>query len=103
MSWAFAVEGGILMTLSVVALIFQIWAMADVLRRPRELFVRAGQRDKMFWVLICAGALLFGLMGLLNPRGLGFFWVITLSAAGVYLAGPREQMNLYSGRGGSAY
>ena len=48
--------------------------------------------------MLTGAAVLVGALGVFGPfGGMGMFGIIAVCIAAVYLAGPREQMNLYSG------
>jgi Flp pilus assembly protein TadB len=98
LAYAYMFEYWLMFALGLVALALEVWAFADALRRRPEDFLRAGIREKRFWLMLTGAALAVGLLSLLGPSGgFGMFGIIALCIAAVYLAGPREQMNLYSG------
>lgn len=91
-------EYWLMFALCVVALGLEVWALVDALRRRPEDFLRAGVREKRFWLLLTGGAAVVGVLGVLGPAGgMGMFGIVAVCVAAVYLAGPREQMNLYGG------
>lgn len=92
LAFAFTFEYWLFFVLKAVAVGLEVWALADVLRRRPEDFLRTGGRDKSFWTLLTGVALVVGVLGLLTGRGLGMFSLAAACVASVYLAGPREQM-----------
>ncbi len=94
---ALAVEYWLFIALAVVGAGLALWATIDCLRRPAELFVRAGLRDKNFWTLLNVAALAVAAFSVAFRSGMGMLGIIALCISAVYLAGPREQLNLYSG------
>lgn len=91
-------EYWLMFALGIVALALEVWAVVDAARRRPEDYLRAGIREKRFWLLLTGAAAVVGALGVFTGMGgLGMFGIIAVCIAGVYLAGPREQMNLYSG------
>lgn len=96
--YAAYVEYWLMLALGIVALALEVWAVVDAARRRPEDFLRAGIREKRFWLMLTGGATLIGVLGVLGPfGGLGVLGLLAVCVAALYLAGPREQMNLYSG------
>lgn len=96
MVFALTFEHWLFQAMALVAVGVEIWAFVDVLRRGPAEFLRAGQRDRSFWLLLTGIALAVGAMGLLMGAGLGMFSIAAVCVAAVYLAGPRGELRLYS-------
>lgn len=96
--YGYMFEYWLMFALGVVALALEVWAVVDAARRRPEDFLRAGIREKRFWLMLTGGAAVMGALGVFGPfGGMGMLGIIAVCVAAVYLAGPREQMNLYSG------
>lgn len=104
-TWTFVVLG-------VIALIIEVRALVDALRRPSRSYLTAEKRTKGFWVAMCAVGVFFGYLAI--PRislfgfgfGLGLPWLFMLLAVlpgAIYLADVKPEVKRYSGgssRGG---
>ena len=93
----------VLLVLNVGALALAVFALVDALRRPPPAFEYAGKRTKTFWSLLLgvATALAFVSIG----GQIGLLVIISVVAAGVYLADVRPAVRTYGGgrgRGSSA-
>ena len=96
--YGFLLEYWLMFALGVVALALEVWALFDAARRRPEDYLRAGIREKRFWLMLTGAAVLVGALGVFGPfGGMSMFGIIAVCISAVYLAGPREQMNLYSG------
>ena len=91
-------QNTIVLLLSVVALGVEGFAVFDCVRRRPDAFVAAGKRTKQFWLLVTGVALLVGFVSLGN--GLGLLSIVSIIAAGVYLADVRPALDQVTGRGG---
>ncbi|ANS79997.1 hypothetical protein SGUI_2601 [Serinicoccus hydrothermalis] len=87
------------LVLSLGLFAMMIWALVDCLRTRQDAFAAAGKRTKTFWSLITGGAALLGFISIGNV--LSIFTVISVVAAGVYLADVRPAVKTVQGRGGS--
>lgn len=91
-------QGWVMLALGVGALLLCAYALVDALRRPARLFPAADKRTKGLWVGILglATALVF-----VNFTGnsLGFLSILSVVAAGVYLADVKPALDASSGRG----
>lgn len=87
----------IILLLSVVAIGVEALALFDCVRRRPDAFVAAGKRTKQFWLLVTGVALLLGFVSL---GGLGFLAIVSIIAAGVYLADVKPALDQVTGRGG---
>lgn len=90
----------ILVGLTVAALVVELWAFIDALRRPAAAFVTAGKRTKNFWLLITGIAAAIGLVSVppLSAFGIGLVTLIALIGSAVYLVDVRPAVKQYSGR-----
>lgn len=84
------------LAISLVALILALWALVDSLTRGSEQFIRASVMEKPKWIMLNGAAVLGALFTAVFPGGLMLISLAALCIAGVYLAGPRREMNLYS-------
>ena len=104
---ALTVEHWLYLALGVVAVVLQIWALADCATRGNEQFLRAGQRPKSFWLILTAVAAAVGVMsvwGLFSfGGGLGILGIAALCVSAVYLAGPRSELKLFGRGSGTGY
>src|SRR5699024_6133207 len=77
-----------------------IWAMADAARRPTTAFANHTHQTKATWLLILGGALIFGrgsaALTVLYGGQMGLFALASIIAAGVYLAGPKRQFEIWT-------
>lgn len=104
----------ILVTLGLIALGIQVWALSDVLRTPSAYFERVYKRTKTFWGALTGAATFFGFIYIVGPimtigpietlwvPPMGFNMLINLAgvtAAGVYLADVRPALAEVRGRG----
>ncbi|MEJ5913994.1 DUF2516 family protein [Pseudokineococcus sp. 1T1Z-3] len=93
-------QGLVLLVLGLGVLALCAYALVDAVRQPQEAYVAAGKLTKTKWVAILAIATLvsFATLG-----GLGFLFLLSLVAAGVYLADVRPALrSVGGGRGRSA-
>jgi uncharacterized membrane protein len=89
------------LALGVAALIATGFSFVDALRRPQEAFSYAGKRTKTFW-LVVLGIALAVVFVLFTQGPLNFLVLLSVVAAGVYLADVRPAVRQYrGGRGGS--
>lgn len=67
---SFAVMAGdwLFLALAVLALLVEVWALVDVLRRSPQAFERAGGRPKSFWLLLTGIAVVVGVLSVLTDR-----------------------------------
>ncbi len=99
MSFAVMVGDWLFFALAVLALLLEVWALGDVLRRSPQAFERAGGRPKSFWLLLTGIAAVVGLLSVLTIRGgFGLFGLAAVCVAAVYLAGTRPDVDFYGGR-----
>lgn len=99
MSFAVIAGDWLFLALAVLALLVEVWAFADVLRRSPQAFERVGGRPKSFWLLLTGIAVVVGVLSVLTSRGgLGLFGLAAVCVASVYLAGTRPDLDFYGGR-----
>ncbi len=95
-------ENWLYIALSLVAVVLAIWAFGDCLTRGKEQFERAGQKSKVFWMLLTGVAAFVGVVSMLGTigsigAGFGLFQIAALCVSAVYLAGPRGELKLFGG------
>jgi len=94
------IEYGLQAGLALVGAGMVIWAMADAARRPAGIFEAHTNQTKPTWLLILGAALIFGLgsaaLTIFMGGRMGLFGLAAIVAAGVYLAGPKRQFELWA-------
>ncbi len=94
------IEYGLQAGLALVGAGMVIWAMADAARRPTAAFENHTNQTKATWLLILGGALIFGLgsaaLTVFYGGQMGLFGLASIIAAGVYLAGPKRQFEMWT-------
>ena len=84
--------------LAIAALVTEVWAFVDALRRPKGAFTAAGKQTKPLWLIILGVAFLIGIGGALNRIGIfSFLPIIAFVAAAIYLADVRPKIRNLSG------
>ena len=91
------VQGWIIFALSGAALLVEIYALVDCVRRRPDAFTAAGKRTKNVWLLVTGVAVLVGIVAL---QSLGLLAIVAIIAAGVYLADVKPALDQVMGRGG---
>ena len=89
--------------LAIAALVAEVWAFADAVRRPSQAFVAAGKQNKPLWLIILGLAVVLGLyLGVLQGgmSALGIFPIAAFVAAAIYLTDVRPKISEY--RNGSS-
>ena len=92
MHFALLVDHWLFRVLAIAALVLEVWALVDVVRRRPDDFARIGGRDRSFWLILTGVAAVVGLLGVLAGGGMGMFGLVAACVACVYLAGPRQDM-----------
>ena len=96
----FMIEYGLQAGLALVGAGMVIWAMFDAVRRPASSFENHSKQTKSTWLLILGAALIFGLgsasLTILYCGRMGLFGLASIVAAGVYLAGPKREFQMWS-------
>ncbi|HEY3907017.1 MAG TPA: DUF2516 family protein [Streptosporangiaceae bacterium] len=92
--------------LAVAAMIIELWAFADVLRRSTGAFPEAGKQTKMLWMLILGVAAAIGLYSATIGSTSGFgvisiLPVVAFIAAAVYMTDVRPKVREIGPGGGS--
>ena len=94
------IEYGLQAGLALVGAGMVIWALFDAVRRPASAFQNHAKQPKSTWLLILIAALIFGLgsasITVLYGGRLGLFGLAAIVAAGVYLAGPKREFQMWS-------
>jgi len=95
--------------LAVAAMIVEIWALVDALRRPSAAFPAAGKRTKPLWLIITGVAAAIGLYSATyeSQAGvgvvIGILPVAAFIGAAIYLTDVRPRVREVGGRGGSSH
>ena len=92
MHFALLVDHWLFRVLAIAALVLEVWALVDVVRRRPDDVARIGGRDRSFWLILTGVAAVVGLLGVLAGGGMGMFGLVAACVACVYLAGPRQDM-----------
>ncbi|HEY4559076.1 MAG TPA: DUF2516 family protein [Enteractinococcus sp.] len=94
------IEYGLQAALALVGAGMVIWAMVDAIRRPSSTFENHSRQTKSTWLLILGAALIFGLgsaaLTIIYGGRIGLFGLAAIVAAGVYLAGPKREFQMWS-------
>lgn len=94
------IEYGLFAVLALIGAGMVIWAMADAVRRPASTFENHSRQTKSTWLLILGAALIFGLgsaaLTVLYGGRIGLFGLAAIVAAGIYLAGPKREFQMWS-------
>jgi predicted membrane metal-binding protein len=90
--------------LSLIALVFEGFALIDALRRPAAAFVAASKQTKPLWLIILSVATVVGLGYSLTVGGIGaaisILPIVAFVAAAIYLTDVRPRVREF--RGGSS-
>ena len=102
-----ALQTYLFFALALVLFIVEVYALVHAVRQPAAAFTSAGKRTKQFWVLVLAIVALLGFITLPPPLGNfrgGFFSIILIIPAAVYLADVRPAIRHYRrGRGSGGW
>lgn len=90
----FAAQSFVYWILSLGALVLAGYALVDALRHPASAYTAAGKLSKKAWVAILGVATLLTFVGL---GGIGFLVILSIVAAGVYLADVRPALRSTGG------
>ena len=85
------------------ALVAEVWAFIDALRRPTAAFPAAGKQTKPLWLIILGVASIIGLASVAyfaNP--LSIFPIVAFVAAAIYLADVRPKVREFKSGGTSS-
>lgn len=81
--------------LSLAAFGLAAYAFVDAVRRPGAAFEYAGKRTKTFWSILLGVALALAFLSI--GGRIGFLVILSVVAAGVYLADVRPAVRTYGG------
>jgi hypothetical protein len=95
-----SVQGLLTVTIGVLALGMEVFALVDGLRQRTDAFPAAGKLTKPIWLAILGVAAAIGIIFVFAPFNI--FSLIAFVAAGVYLADVRPAIRAISGGGGSS-
>ncbi|MFC3687131.1 DUF2516 family protein [Aquipuribacter hungaricus] len=96
----------VVFVLAVAALGLTAFAFVDALRRPAAAFEYASKRTKVFWAVLLGVALALAFVSVPDPRSgalPGILGILSVVAAGVYMADVRPAVRTYRGRGPRGY
>ena len=90
-------------TLLVAALVIEVWAFADALRRPAGAFPAASKQTKPLWLIITGVAMVIGVFSMAyNVTLILILPIVAFVAAAIYLTDVRPKVREV-GRGGSSH
>jgi len=95
--------------LAVAAMIVEVWAFIDALRRPTAAFPAASKQTKPLWLIITGVAAAIGLYTATSFRAaginiaIGILPVAAFIAAAIYLTDVRPKVKEIGGRGGTTH
>jgi hypothetical protein len=96
LSWFFT-------ALWLAALVVEVWAFVDAMRRPTPAFPAAGKLTKPLWLIILGVACVVGLASLAySASPLSLFPIVAFVAAGIYLADVRPKVREFKSGGTSS-
>jgi predicted cobalt transporter CbtA len=85
------------------ALVVEVWAFVDAIRRPAPAFPAAGKLTKPLWLIITGVACVIGLASLAySASPLSLFPIVAFVAAGIYLADVRPKVREFKSGGTSS-
>jgi Protein of unknown function (DUF2516) len=89
--------------LLVAAMVVEIWAFVDALRRPTGAFPAAGKRTKPLWLIITGVSMAIGLFyAAYNYPLISILPIVAFIAAAIYLTDVRPKVREI-GKGGSSH
>jgi Protein of unknown function (DUF2516) len=93
--------------LAVAAVIIEVWAFADVLRRPTGAFPAVNKQSKMLWMIILGVAVAIGLYSgtIGSEGGIGVISILPVAAfvaAAIYMTDVRPKVREVGKGGGSS-
>ena len=96
LNWLFEV-------LAIAALVVEVWAFTDAIRRKAPAFVAAGKQTKPLWLIILGVATVIGLYSAASGSFavIGILSVAAFVASAVYLTDVRPKVREF--RGGSSH
>jgi len=85
------------------ALVVEVWAFIDAMRRPAPAFPAAGKLTKPLWLIILGVACVVGLGSLAySATPLSLFPIVAFVAAGIYFADVRPKVREFKSGGTSS-
>jgi hypothetical protein len=92
----------IFLILGIGAFILSAWALVHALKTPARAFAVTGKQTKQLWTIILGLAALFSFASAVGYLpGIGFLTIVSVIAAGIYLADVRPAVREV-GKGGSS-
>jgi uncharacterized membrane protein YeiB len=91
--------------LAIAALVAEVWAFVDALRRPKGAFTAAGKQTKPLWLIILGVAVVIGLyLGVLSGGfgAVGILPIAAFVAAAIYLTDVRPKVREFRGNSSSS-
>lgn len=85
----------VLLVLTVAAFAMAAFAFVDALRRPAAAFEYASKKTKTFWSILLGVALALAFVSI--GGNIGLLGILSVVAAGVYLADVRPAVRAYGG------
>ncbi|SDQ83823.1 DUF2516 family protein [Quadrisphaera sp. DSM 44207] len=98
-------QTGIFWLLSIAAFAFELWALVEASRFGARSYTAAGKQTKNLWVGVLAVATALGFLALPIANFLSvlsFLSILSVAAAGIFMAGVRPALRAVQGRGGSS-
>ncbi|WP_265522912.1 DUF2516 family protein [Oerskovia flava] len=89
-----AAQNFVLLVLTIVVFVTQLVALIDAARRPAGAFTAEGKLSKPIWLAILGVAAAIGFIGI--GGGIGFFSIIAVVPAMIYLVDVRPRLTPYS-------
>ena len=85
------------------ALVVELWAFIDAIRRPSPAFPAAGKQTKPLWLIILGVASVIGLASVAySASPLSIFPIVAFVAAAIYLADVRPKVREFKSSGGTS-
>jgi hypothetical protein len=90
--------------LAIAALVVEVWAFVDAVRRPSQAFPAAGKQTKPIWLVILGVAAVIGLWSstLGGPNLVSLFPIVAFVAAAIYLTDVRPKVKEFKGGSSSS-
>lgn len=100
-------QGGLVLVISIAALVGAVWALVDAMRHPHAAFVNAGRHSKVLWGVILGVAAVIAFVSLPWPLGsgggiLGLLGVAAIVAVVVYFVDVRPKLGSRGPRPGGS-
>ena len=85
------------------ALVVELWAFVDAIRRPTPAFPAAGKQTKPLWLIILGVASVIGLASVAySASPLTIFPIVAFVAAAIYHADVRPKVREFKSSGGTS-